>query len=142
MIYGIRQREGFIAVVGDVGMGKTTLCRCLLDRLEDKFKVALILNPMISDMDLLRTCVHDLGAKPAWLKTAVAKEVGAEGDVATITKEPVDVDWIHGASKKELIDSLNAFLLEQYDAGGSTVVQPGNRKSKTVADYFCRATGI
>jgi general secretion pathway protein A len=122
MVYGIRQREGFIAVVGDVGMGKTTLCRCLLDRLEDKFKVALILNPMISDMDLLRTCVHDLGVKPAWLKTAVANEVGAEADVATITKEPVDVDWIHDASKKELIDSLNAFLLEQYDAGGSTVL--------------------
>ncbi len=122
MVYGIRQREGFIAVVGDVGMGKTTLCRCLLDLLEDKFKVALILNPMMSDMDLLRTCVHDLGVKPANLQMAVAKDVGAEGDVATITKEPVDLNWIHDASKKQLIDSLNAFLLEQHDQGGSTVL--------------------
>jgi general secretion pathway protein A len=122
MVYGIREREGFIAVVGDVGMGKTTLCRCLLGRLEDKFKVALILNPMISDIDLLRTCVHDLGVKPACLKTAVLKEGDAEGDVSTITEEPVDPDWIHGASKKQLIDSLNEFLLEQHNAGGSTVL--------------------
>ena len=122
MLYGIRQREGFIAVVGDVGMGKTTLCRCLLDRLEDNFKVALILNPMLSDMDLLRTCVHDLGAKPAYFKSKVsASNEDAEG-ASTITKKPVDLDWINGASKKELIDSLNTFLLEQYDAGGSTIL--------------------
>ncbi|MBI4389271.1 MAG: AAA family ATPase, partial [Nitrospinae bacterium] len=60
MLYGIKQREGFMAIVGDVGTGKTTLCRCLLDRLEKNIQVALVLNPLLSDMDLLRACVHDL----------------------------------------------------------------------------------
>jgi len=63
MLYGIKEREGFMAIVGDVGTGKTTLCRLLLERLDENVKVALVLNPMLSDRDLLRTCVHDLGVR-------------------------------------------------------------------------------
>ena len=40
MLYGVRQREGFMAITGDVGTGKTTLCRCLLDRLDKKIEDA------------------------------------------------------------------------------------------------------
>ena len=43
MLYGIKQREGFMVIAGDVGTGKTTLCRCLLDRLDENVEVALIL---------------------------------------------------------------------------------------------------
>ena len=59
MLYGIQQKEGFMVVMGDVGTGKTTICRCLLDRMDNNIEVALILNPMLSDMDLLKTCVQD-----------------------------------------------------------------------------------
>ncbi len=161
LLYGIKQREGFMAVVGAVGTGKTTLCRCLLEKLEPKIKVALVLNPMVSDMDLLRTCVQDLGVTP--VKTLVddaapqltfgedigedagidpeslavpiedggenaesAPEVDAmsmdELVVETLPADELNGDWVYGASKIELIDALNDFLLEQHRAGGSTVL--------------------
>jgi len=132
MLYGIRQREGFMTIVGDVGTGKTTLCRCLLDRLERNIQVALILNPMLSDMDLLRTCVHDLGVGPTSVpdEPPVMELASADDDfmidpnsLATPIEGPEpDVGWIRHASKKELIDALNAFLLAQHGAGGSTVL--------------------
>ncbi len=134
MLYGIRQREGFMTIVGDVGTGKTTLCRCLLDRLERNIQVALILNPMLSDMDLLRTCVHDLGVVRSSAHTEKAVAANASGDEIAIDPESLatpieeeeetepDMGWINHASKKELIDALNAFLLAQHSAGGSTVL--------------------
>ncbi|GJL79646.1 MAG: hypothetical protein NPINA01_26350 [Nitrospinaceae bacterium] len=120
MLYGINQREGFMSIVGDVGTGKTTLCRCLLDKLDNNIQVALILNPMLSDMDLLRTCVHDLEVQP----TSVFAEnsVSASPSLEVDPSEEVNLGWVNRASKKELLDALNTFLLEQHRAGGSTVL--------------------
>jgi general secretion pathway protein A len=120
MLYGISQREGFMAIVGDVGTGKTTLCRCLLDKLDNNIQVALILNPMLSDMDLLRTCVHDLEVKPTsvFAENPISVNTSLEVDFS----EEVDMNWVNRASKKELLDALNTFLLEQHRAGGSTVL--------------------
>lgn len=120
MLYGISQREGFMAIVGDVGTGKTTLCRCLLDRLDNNIQVALILNPMLSDMDLLRTCVHDLEVKP--ISMFAEKTVSGNPSLEVDFSEEVDMNWVNRASKKELLDALNTFLLEQHRAGGSTVL--------------------
>jgi len=120
MLYGINQREGFMAVVGDVGTGKTTLCRCLLDRLDHNIQVALVLNPMLSDMDLLRTCVHDLEVKPT--SVFAEKTVSITPSLEVDSREGVDMNWVNRASKKELLDALNTFLLEQHRAGGSTVL--------------------
>lgn len=120
MLYGINQREGFMSIVGDVGTGKTTLCRCLLERLDNNIQVALILNPMLSDIDLLRTCVHDLEVKPT--SVFAEKMVSANPFLEVDSSEEVDMRWVNRASKKELLDALNTFLLEQHRAGGSTVV--------------------
>ena len=131
MLYGISQREGFMTITGDVGTGKTTLCRCLLEKLDDNIQVALILNPMLSDMDLLRTCVHDLGVRSAMVYSAdtvpldtIYEEGFLEPDFLPLPTsiEIPDMGWVNQASKKELIDALNTFLLAQYEAGGSTVL--------------------
>lgn len=129
MLYGIKQREGFMVIAGDVGTGKTTLCRCLLDRLDESVEVALILNPMLSDMDLLRNVVHDLSIKSLHSRQPVGMiEDGSTGEEITIEFDPSpsedqnDLVWINTASKKELIDALNAFLLDQHEQGKSTVL--------------------
>ena len=91
ILYGIERREGFAVVVGDVGTGKTTLCCSLLERIEGKKNIftVLIQNPMLSELDILRSILHDLG---------VPQRVGAA--------------WKHDMTKKELIDCLNTFLSE------------------------------
>ncbi len=131
MLYGIKQREGFMVIAGDVGTGKTTLCRCLLDRLDKNVEVALILNPMLSDMDLLRNIVQDLRIKPLYARQPVGViEDDTTGEEISIELDPspgddlmkVDIAWINSASKKELIDTLNAFLLDQHEQGKSTVL--------------------
>ncbi|MBI3601620.1 MAG: AAA family ATPase [Candidatus Omnitrophica bacterium] len=61
LTYGINSRKGIIVVTGEIGTGKTTLCRMLLNRLSDQVKTALILNPNFSDIQLLQMIVHDLG---------------------------------------------------------------------------------
>ena len=133
MLYGIKQREGFMVIAGDVGTGKTTLCRCLLDRLDEDVEVALILNPMLSDMDLLRNVVHDLQIDPVQVQQpAGIIEDGSTGDSIEIELAPEisdstefhrqDHTWINNASKKELIDALNVFLLNRHEQGRTTVL--------------------
>jgi len=57
--YGISQRKGFICLTGEVGAGKTTLCRALLRELDENHKTALILNPMLTETQLLRCIVQE-----------------------------------------------------------------------------------
>ena len=59
--YGIQQRKGIIVVSGEIGTGKTTLCRTLLNRLHPSIKTALILNPNFSSLQLLKLIIQDLG---------------------------------------------------------------------------------
>ncbi|MFP3938532.1 MAG: ExeA family protein [Phycisphaerae bacterium] len=62
LLYGIRQRAGFICLTGEVGTGKTTLCRELLRRLDaPSYHTALILNPMLTETQLLRAIVDEFG---------------------------------------------------------------------------------
>ena len=61
--FGVQERKGFIQITGEVGAGKTTLCRAFLDSLEPRFKTALILNPMMTATQLLRSILVELGLK-------------------------------------------------------------------------------
>lgn len=63
LLYGITSQKGLMALVGDVGTGKTTLCRALLRDLPDNVQSALVLNPHLSDVDLVATLLDDLGVE-------------------------------------------------------------------------------
>ena len=88
--YAIRRREGFVVVTGDIGTGKTTLCRAVLEQLDRKTFTALVLNPFLSEEDLLCLILQDFGV---------------------ISRDDVKRGRLAGVSKQQLIDTLNEFLL-------------------------------
>src|SRR5476651_2912111 len=61
MLYGIRERKGFVQLTGEVGACKTTLCRALLDQLDAHFSTALILNPVLSADELIQAIATEFG---------------------------------------------------------------------------------
>ena len=87
LLYGIEQGEGFIAITGEVGTGKTTLCRTLLERLGSDTEVAFLFNPSRSGTELLQTISLELGL-PAG-----------------------------GLTRRELGDQLNRYLLTRKKQG-------------------------
>jgi type II secretory pathway predicted ATPase ExeA len=93
LLYGIAQKEGFMLVSGPPGTGKTTLCRGLLEKLDQqKHRVALIFNPFFSGVEMLQALLSEFGL----------------GDSS-------------GLSRKELLDKLNTYLLQQL-ANGRTCI--------------------
>lgn len=96
LTYGIEQRRGFILLTGDVGTGKTTLCRALLERLESTHRTALLLDPCLSETQMLRAILHELGlsdvkgdrlALRETLNQFLLGEMSAGRDVALIIDE-------------------------------------------------------
>ena len=88
--YAIRRREGFVVVTGDIGTGKTTLCRALLEQIDRTTFTALVLNPFLSEEDLLKRILLDFGV---------------------ISREELKTRHLTGVSKQELIDAISDFLL-------------------------------
>ncbi len=99
--YAVRRREGFIVITGDIGTGKTTLCRALLETIDRKVFTALVLNPFLSEEDLLKLILQDFGV--------VSREQAKQGRLA-------------GVSKQELIDTLYDFLLALLPIRSSAVL--------------------
>jgi general secretion pathway protein A len=63
LLYGITSQKGLMALFGDVGTGKTTLCRALLRELPKEVQSALVLNPHLSDAELMGAILDDLGVE-------------------------------------------------------------------------------
>lgn len=65
LVYGIRERKGFVQLTGEVGAGKTTLCRALLEDLGEEYATALILNPALTPEQLVKSIAmeFDLNVK-------------------------------------------------------------------------------
>src|SRR3954471_8696963 len=61
ILQSIRRKEGFIILTGDIGTGKTTLCRALLQQLDSRAFTSLVLNPFVSVEELLREVLLDFG---------------------------------------------------------------------------------
>src|SRR6478672_8392344 len=88
--YAVRRREGFVVITGDIGTGKTTLCRALLEQTDRKTFTALVLNPFLSEEDLLRLILQEFGV---------------------VSRDEIKRGRLVGVSKQELIETLNEFLL-------------------------------
>src|SRR3954452_5921731 len=61
LLYGIRERKGFIQLTGEVGAGKTTICRSMLEQLGPHWDTALILNPMLDADALIKSIAMEFG---------------------------------------------------------------------------------
>ena len=61
LLYGVSQRKGIIVLTGEIGTGKTTICRFFLNQVSKNVKTAFILNPAFSEIQLLESIVRDFG---------------------------------------------------------------------------------
>jgi general secretion pathway protein A len=100
ILFGIRERKGFIQVTGEVGAGKTTLCRALLEELGPNYVTALILNPCLNPTQLLRSILTELGLTPgkadratclALLNEFLLDQLAKGGDVVLLIDEAQDL---------------------------------------------------
>jgi general secretion pathway protein A len=63
VLYGIRERKGFVQLTGEVGAGKTTICRAILEKLGENYSTALILNPILDSDGLMKAIAAEYGLK-------------------------------------------------------------------------------
>jgi len=92
LLYGVRERKGFVQLTGEVGAGKTTLCRAMLEQLDRHYATALILNPVMSAEELVK---------------AIALEYCLP---------------VHGLDRLDILSVINNFLLQQVERGRETVL--------------------
>lgn len=92
MQYGIQERMGFLEITGEIGTGKTTLCKALLNALDEHTKTAFILNSNLSEIQLLEAIVQDFGIQ------------------------------LKNKNKLTMLNALNKFLLEQLELNNNAVL--------------------
>jgi general secretion pathway protein A len=94
LLYGLGDGGGFVQLTGEVGTGKTTICRCLLEQVPDNVHIAMVLNPKVTATELIATVCDELGIS-----------------------YPAETSSI-----KTLIDILNRYLLDAHAHGRRTVL--------------------
>jgi len=94
LLYGVNGGGGFVLLSGEIGTGKTTVCRCFLEQIPPQCNVAYIFNPKLTVLELLRTVCDEF-------HVAVPEAA---------------------ATAKDFIDPLNAFLLRTHAAGQNNVL--------------------
>ena len=92
VLYGIENRKGFIELTGEVGSGKTTICRAVLTQLATNVRTALILTPWLTESQLLRAIINDFGLS------------------------------VKGRDRLAHIEALNDFLLNQLREGNNVAL--------------------
>lgn len=105
--YGVEQRKGILLLTGEVGAGKTTLCRKMLSDLSRNTKTAFILNSQFSELQLLQLIVRDFGI-PGYFNT-----------------------------KDALVSALNDFLINESRRGNNVVVVIDEAQNLEVATLEC-----
>jgi general secretion pathway protein A len=101
LLQAITRKEGIVVLTGDIGTGKTTVCRSVLERLDTTCFTSLLLNPFLSVEELLREILLDFGV--------VSREAVRSGRVAAATKH-------------DLVSTLHEFLVSLIPIGGSGVL--------------------
>ena len=99
LLYGLGGGGGFVVLTGEIGAGKTTVCRCFLEQVPAGCAVAYIFNPKLTVIELLQS---------------ICDEFGVAVQASTVTHTPPTV--------KDYIDPLNRFLLDAHAAGRHTVL--------------------
>ncbi len=102
ILFGVRERKGFIQLTGEVGAGKTTVCRAILEQLGPRVRTALILNPCLTSTQLLRAILVEYGLRPspradrvtclALLNQFLLDQAAAGNDVVLLIDEAQDLD--------------------------------------------------
>ena len=99
LLYGVQGGGGFVLLTGEIGAGKTTVCRCFLEQIPARCNVAYIFNPKLSALELLTTVCHEFGIKFPPLTAA--------GTPPTV---------------KDYVDGLNEYLLRTHAVGQNNVL--------------------
>ena len=115
LLYGIRQGGGggFVQLTGEVGTGKTTLSRLLLNQLPENTHAALVLNPRLEPAELLQTICEELHLPIGGKSNAPATNPGNRKSRVASPKPP---------GGKAMFDALSAYLLEAYAKGDKVVL--------------------
>jgi general secretion pathway protein A len=106
LIYGITSQKGLMALIGDVGTGKTVLCRALLRELPKDVKSALVLNPYLSDTELLGTILDDLG---------VERRGGSKGELMTVLSQYLLAAGAEGKTVVVILDEAQQLSVEALE---------------------------
>lgn len=118
LLYGTGENGGFVQLTGEVGTGKTTLVRTLLEQGLENVDIALCLNPQLTVKDLLATVCDELGAT----RPGAAAQPDTFEDALQFLSSALPVSKPASTTLKPWLDALNAHLLQTHAAGRRTVL--------------------